>query len=63
MEKLGREMVRSCAGLPLAIVVLGGLLAAKETLIEWDMAHRNIKSYLAKTRGRDQHAALSEVLA
>ncbi|KAK7823977.1 putative disease resistance rpp8-like protein 4 [Quercus suber] len=47
MEKLGREMVARCAGLPLAIIVLGGLLATKETLNEWDIVHRNIKLHLA----------------
>ncbi|GLU10916.1 hypothetical protein SLE2022_276930 [Rubroshorea leprosula] len=61
-EKVGREMVGSCAGLPLAIVVLGGLLATKETLSEWDMVNRNIRSYLARTKGHEQ-ARLSEVLA
>ncbi|GLT70831.1 hypothetical protein SLA2020_428870 [Shorea laevis] len=55
-------MVGSCAGLPLAIVVLGGLLATKETLSEWDMVNRNIRSYLARTKGHEQ-ARLSEVLA
>ncbi|KAI9112991.1 hypothetical protein K1719_016105 [Acacia pycnantha] len=36
-EKLGREMAGKCAGLPLAIIVLGGLLASRETLEEWKM--------------------------
>ena len=34
MENLWREMVARCASLPLAIIVLGGLLATKETLDE-----------------------------
>ncbi|XP_021296636.1 putative disease resistance protein At1g50180 [Herrania umbratica] len=63
MENLGREMVGSCAGLPLAIIVLGGLLATKETVNEWDMVHRNIKSHLARSQGRGEQARLSEVLA
>ncbi|XVE72314.1 hypothetical protein DITRI_Ditri11bG0029400 [Diplodiscus trichospermus] len=63
MENLGREMVGSCAGLPLALVVLGGLLATKETYNEWDMVHRNIKSHLARSKDRGRQARLSEVLA
>ncbi|GMI80779.1 hypothetical protein like AT5G48620 [Hibiscus trionum] len=39
-EKLGREMVKKCGGLPLAIVVLGGLLATKHSLAQWEMVHR-----------------------
>ena len=31
MESLGNEMLKYCGGLPLAIAVLGGLLAAKHT--------------------------------
>ncbi|KAF3952653.1 hypothetical protein CMV_021812 [Castanea mollissima] len=61
MENLGREMVARCAGLPLAIIVLGGLLATKETLDEWDIVHRNIKSHLG--RGRGQQSKVHEVLA
>ncbi|XP_074359562.1 putative disease resistance protein At1g50180 [Apium graveolens] len=34
MEKWGREMVQNCAGLPLAIVVFGGVLVTKPTFIE-----------------------------
>ncbi|XVF71276.1 hypothetical protein PTKIN_Ptkin12aG0024000 [Pterospermum kingtungense] len=63
MESLGREMVGSCAGLPLALVVLGGLLATKETQNEWDMVHRNIKSHLARSKETGRQARLSEVLA
>ncbi|KAK8694341.1 hypothetical protein V6N13_071895 [Hibiscus sabdariffa] len=60
-ENLGREMVGSCAGLPLAIIVLGGLLATKETPYEWDTVHRNINSHLAKSKQWGRQARLSEV--
>ncbi|OMO65743.1 Disease resistance protein [Corchorus capsularis] len=33
-------------GLPLAIVVLGGLLATKSSLIEWQKVSKNVKRYL-----------------
>ncbi|KAL7235034.1 hypothetical protein ACSBR1_018502 [Camellia fascicularis] len=37
MMELGKEMVKQCGGLPLAIVVLGGLLANKHKMEEWEM--------------------------
>ncbi|GMQ10710.1 hypothetical protein CsSME_00053607 [Camellia sinensis var. sinensis] len=45
LEALGRKMVKLCAGLPLAINVLGGLLATKHTLREWENVHQNVCSY------------------
>ena len=62
MEKLGREMVVRCAGLPLAIIVLGGLLATKETLDEWDIVHWNIKSHLGRGREQGKQSTVHEVL-
>lgn len=47
LEKLGREMVGKCNGLPLAIIVLGGLLAHKTGAEEWrkvkDSIWQNLK--------------------
>lgn len=63
MEKFGREMVASCAGLPLAINVLGGLLATKETLGDWETAHRNVKSYLKRGSTPGEHSTVHDVLA
>ncbi|KAL0011857.1 hypothetical protein SO802_006965 [Lithocarpus litseifolius] len=63
MEKLGRELVARCVGLPLAIIVLGGLLATKETLDKWDIGHRNIKLHLGKGQGEGQQSRVHEVLA
>ncbi|KAG6629952.1 hypothetical protein CIPAW_14G120500 [Carya illinoinensis] len=51
MKILGKEIVRYCKGLPLAITVLGGLLATKQTLEEWNQVHRNIKSYIHQPDG------------
>ncbi|KAL3506607.1 hypothetical protein ACH5RR_031989 [Cinchona calisaya] len=56
MEKLGREIVRYCCGLPLAIVVLGGLLAKRHTLGQWQMVQQNINWYLAKGEGHEKEA-------
>ncbi|KAK8618411.1 hypothetical protein V6N13_132403 [Hibiscus sabdariffa] len=46
MEELGKDMVKRCAGLPLAIVVLGGILSTKCSLNEWQMVLENVKPYL-----------------
>ncbi|KAG2725843.1 hypothetical protein I3760_01G085000 [Carya illinoinensis] len=51
MNILGRKMVRYCKGLPLAITVLGGILATKQTLEEWNQVHRNVKSYIHQQDG------------
>nr|POE79094.1 putative disease resistance protein [Quercus suber] len=48
IEKLGKEMVEYCGGLPLAITVLGGALAAKQTQDEWEDVLKHIKSYIFK---------------
>ena len=59
MEKFGKEMIGYCGGLPLAITVLGGLLAAKQTQEEWEDVLRHIKSYLHV----EQNLRVNKVLA
>ena len=44
--ELGKKMIKSCGGLPLAVIVLGGLLATKQTPEEWDDVHTHVESYL-----------------
>ncbi|KAK8272517.1 hypothetical protein V6Z12_D11G338100 [Gossypium hirsutum] len=52
MKELGEEMVKHCAGLPLAIIILGGILATKyPSLIEWLKVSANVKSYLNNDKG------------
>ena len=41
-------MIEYCGGLPLAITVLGGLLATKQTLDKWEDVLQHIKSYIFK---------------
>ncbi|XP_012488114.2 probable disease resistance protein RXW24L [Gossypium raimondii] len=55
-------MVKHCAGLPLAIVVLGGILATKNySLNEWQKISNNVQSYLkrGKNQGPEDVLALS----
>lgn len=46
LEKLGREMVRKCGGLPLAIVVLSGLLQHKKSYEDWAKVKDHIWRHL-----------------
>ncbi|KAL6326462.1 hypothetical protein AAG906_008324 [Vitis piasezkii] len=64
-ELLGKEMAKDCGGLPLAVVVLGGLLATKHHTYEWERVHKHTKSYLRKGKGKyeQQGSGVSDVLA
>ncbi|XVF45449.1 hypothetical protein PTKIN_Ptkin02bG0207300 [Pterospermum kingtungense] len=48
MVEMGKDMVKQCAGLPLAIVALGGILATKDSLNDWQTVHKNVKSHLRR---------------
>ncbi|XP_044469567.1 disease resistance protein RPP13-like [Mangifera indica] len=52
MEKLGKEMLQKCGGLPLAIVLLGGLLS-KKSAQEWRLVHGHMWQHL--NRDSDNH--------
>ncbi|XP_063938359.1 probable disease resistance protein RF9 isoform X2 [Daucus carota subsp. sativus] len=51
MERIGRNMVRRCKGLPLAISSLGGILKGKQLVREWEKINNDITFYLAKGKG------------
>nr|XP_048326684.1 disease resistance RPP8-like protein 3 [Ziziphus jujuba var. spinosa] len=62
-ENLGKEMAKKCAGLPLAVVVLGGLLSRKATLEEWKKVMRDVNSNLNKMQSRQQYEGVNQILA
>ncbi|CAN8305662.1 unnamed protein product, partial [Cochlearia groenlandica] len=46
LEKMGKKMVTYCRGLPLAVKVLGGLLAKKHTILEWKRLYDSIRTQI-----------------
>lgn len=58
MEELGKDMVRKCGGLPLAIVVLGGFLSTKYTLSKWEKVQNDLPRHL-----REGFYSVEQVLA
>ena len=48
LKELGEKMVDKCNDLPLAIVLLGGLLSKNMSHTEWKKVHDNMSAYLAK---------------
>ncbi|EFH46444.1 predicted protein [Arabidopsis lyrata subsp. lyrata] len=51
LEVMGKEMVSHCGGLPLAVKVLGGLLATKHTVSEWKRVYENIGPHIVGESG------------
>ncbi|WOG86185.1 hypothetical protein DCAR_0205386 [Daucus carota subsp. sativus] len=63
-EEIGREMVRKCGGLPLAIVILGGILVTKPSLRQWERVYNDSLSSLKKGKGlgENQQNQLNDIL-
>ena len=53
LVNLGKKMADQCKGLPLAIVVLAGLLATKNTLEEWEVVYKNVETILRSKNDED----------
>ncbi|KAL5539802.1 hypothetical protein UlMin_044296 [Ulmus minor] len=62
MKKLGKDMLKHCGGLPLAVVVLGGLLSEKQTLVEWETLHKNVKELITKGKSIGEQEGVLRVL-
>ncbi|KAL3507734.1 hypothetical protein ACH5RR_033116 [Cinchona calisaya] len=63
LEAIGREIVRKCGKLPLAISVLGGVLSPKNSLHEWETVNKDVDSYLRMSEGSEEdHQGREETL-
>ncbi|PON70331.1 NB-ARC domain, LRR domain containing protein [Trema orientale] len=66
LEELREELIGHCAGLPLAINILGGLLSSEiRARDDWEILRRNIKKRINKAEigGHDQVNSVSMVLS
>ncbi|KAJ0231515.1 disease resistance protein [Hirschfeldia incana] len=52
-EEMGKEMVKHCGGLPLAVKLLGGLLADQYALHEWERIYGNFKAHIVRGAGEN----------
>ncbi|KAK8481632.1 hypothetical protein V6N11_071054 [Hibiscus sabdariffa] len=48
LESSARKLVAKCEGLPLAIVALGGLMASKSSIVEWNGVYSNLNRELSE---------------
>ncbi|XP_073028947.1 probable disease resistance protein At1g58390 isoform X2 [Primulina eburnea] len=62
-EAIGRELVRKCGCLPLAVSVVGGILRGQRYLSDWKKVLENIDSHLKHGKGVDaNHQRVVHVL-
>ncbi|XP_021800296.1 putative disease resistance protein At1g50180 [Prunus avium] len=61
---LGRKMLQYCKGLPLAIIVLAGVLARKPSIREWERVYENVHEYISRGIGHEEeYGGVLQVLA
>ncbi|ONI26820.1 hypothetical protein PRUPE_1G048000 [Prunus persica] len=63
-KDLGMKMLQHCKGLPLAIIVLAGVLARKNSIREWVRVYENVREYINRGIGHEEeYEGVSRVLA
>lgn len=64
MSELGKKLLRHCACLPLAIIMLARVLGRKNTIKKWEMGHENVYAYIRRSMGHEhEYEGASWVLA
>lgn len=53
-KELGQRMLQHCGGLPLAITVLAGLLARKDTINEWEKVLKNVHVFIRRGTSHEE---------
>ncbi|KAH6812636.1 hypothetical protein C2S51_021654 [Perilla frutescens var. frutescens] len=62
LEEIGKKIVRSCGGLPLSIVVIGGILASSGFEREyWEHIEENLNSILMNSENNEQCSKILEM--
>ncbi|GMN35297.1 hypothetical protein TIFTF001_048441 [Ficus carica] len=62
-EVLGREMLRKCEGLPLAIIILGGLLRTRDSTDGWKEVKKNLAAHLNKLKSHQEYEGVDGILS
>lgn len=62
-ENLGKEMLRKCDGLPLAIVALAGILSSKGSIKEWQQVSDVVRSRVMESTGSHTSGTIGVMLA
>ncbi|KAF5196268.1 Disease resistance protein [Thalictrum thalictroides] len=58
-EECGRNIVKKCGGFPLQVIVLGGILASKGTVDEWEAVSKQIGTHTSHDQGDKIFSILS----
>ncbi|XP_056694532.1 disease resistance protein RPP8 [Spinacia oleracea] len=62
-ERLGKEMLKKCGGLPLAIVALAGILNTRESIGEWQLVSDTVRSRVMEGTYTDISSSVQDLLA
>ncbi|XP_060673838.1 disease resistance protein RPM1 [Ziziphus jujuba] len=62
LEKISKNILKKCEGLPLAIVAISGMLSTKDRnrMVEWEMVERSLR---AELEGNDSLQSMKKILS